>query len=313
MAVDKKIESFLKKHGVKSKYEAKFKVTDIDIEASRRNQVRTGMPVDEDQALVYAIAMDSGEDFPPIVLDGRRLPKGKATVIDGNHRLKAITDVLNHKVTEAYVVTDATDLQMLRLMFKANQTNGLALTMQDRIRHAAMLVAHGATQKDAAADIGIPTSRLNNYLKRQETENRLMALGVKRLDRLPDTTMTRLSAIRDDDVLKELASTVIRHRIAMPELERFIPKLRQERLKESQLKMVQELTSAYEREEAVRGGEGTPIKRMPAIVTRLRRDTGSVLRVTDSELSAVPKELRTDLKVACQNAARRLHQLADQL
>ncbi len=313
MATDKKIEQFLRKHGVKFEYRAKLKITDIDIESSRRNQVRTGQHVDDDQVLVYGIAMDSGDTFPPIIVDGRKMPKGKGTVVDGNHRLKAITDCLELKTCEAYVITDATELQMLRLLFKSNQTNGLALTMDDRVRHAAILVAHGATQKDAATDIGIPHTRLQTFLKRQDTENRLTALGVKRIDKMTDTVLTRLSSVRDDDVMKELATTVIRYTVPTQEFERFLPKLNKERTKEGQVKLVKELANAYEREEKVRGGKGSPIKRLPAVVTTLRRATGSLLRLTDSEVQTVPAELKADLEVACRNSAQRLIKIADQL
>lgn len=312
MARDKKVEAFLKKLGVKYEYQPKFKITDIDIEASRRNQVRTGAHVNDEQVLVYGIAMDSGEDFPPIVVH-RLNPKNKAIVDDGNHRLKAITDVLELKHVEAYVVTEATELQILRLQFKANQTNGLALSMEDRVRHALILVAHGATQKDAAADIGIPVSRVQIALRQQETENRLTAMGVKRIDKLGPTHLNRLGNIKNDDVLRDMATTVIRHRIPVSDVDKFVTKLNKERTVEGQKKLINELGDSFVQDEKVRGGPDSPVKRIPAVVSGLRRTTASILRVTDAELAGVPKELRKDLLVRVQDASVRLQEIAKKL
>jgi ParB-like chromosome segregation protein Spo0J len=313
MARDKTIEKFLNDQGVKWQYDARFTISRIDIDASRRNQVRTGDHVDEDQVIVYAAAMENGEMFPPIVLDGTRLPRGKAVVADGNHRLKAAKDLMDVATIESYVITEATELQLLLTMFKGNAKNGLSLSRQDRIRHALILVANGATQKKAAEAIGIPTLWVSTAARRQESVNRLMALGVRNITRLADNHLTRFSSIRSNELLKPLAEVIIRHRISTADADRFITRLNKERSQEAQLKLVDEWRKVFEADEIIRGGKETPIEKMPLVVGRIKRVASLVSSISVKELRTVPKEIRGELAERAKFAGEQMIELSSKL
>lgn len=311
MAKDEKVEAFLNSHQVKWEYHPKFKISDIDIPASRTNQARVAKPVNEDQVLVYGLAMENGTNFPAIVLH-RRSAKGKAIVIDGNHRLAAAVDLGSAKTIDAYEVKGASEMEILRLTFKANEDNGLALTMDDRIRHALALVAYGASQKAAAADMGIPETRVAKELKKAEAYNRLVQVGVKGLDRLAGSTIARLGSVRSDVVLEALGKGAVTHKLGVADVDQIVTTINKERTEQGQLKLVEEEFKRREKDTSAVGGPKSPV-RLPRIVTNLRRVTNGVMNLDEKDLKAIPRDLKKSIGMRCLESAEKLSALGQKL
>ena len=310
LAQNAEVEAHLDEHGVEWEYHAKFKVSEIDIAASHTNQARVSKPVDEDQVLVYALAMEKGDEFPPVVVH-RKSKGGKAIVINGNHRVAA-AKMLDKKVIEAYEVTEATEMQILLLTFTANDKQGLALTMHDRVRHAIALVAYGASQKEAADQMGIKVTVLSKELKKAEAYNRLVALGVKRLEKLPGTSVARLGAITQNPVLKSAAEAVIKTGMSVIDVDAMVVEIRKERSEEDQMMIIKERIQDWDDEQKAVGGPKSPVK-VPPIVSNIKRVTNTVEKFDKADLKAIPRDLRADLAVRTASAATKLAAMSSSL
>lgn len=311
MARDPEIEKFLDAHGVKWHFDEKFKVSDVDIPASRTNQARIQAPIDDEQVLIYSIAMEAGEEFPPLILQ-RKTARAKAIIVDGNHRLTAKVDMLEKKTFESYVVVGGTDLQNLLLTFKANEKNGLALTLDDRVRHAITLVAYGAKPHDAAKDMGIKLERLQNEIRKAESYNRLSSLGVKRLDRLSGTAISALYGITNDPVLKEIGDMAVDYSFTAADVQDVVATVKLKRSEADQLRVVRDEKARRKKDRDAVGGPKSPVK-TPRVVTALRRITNSAVNVKSRELKSIPRELRGDLALRCTEASQRLETVAKDL
>ena len=205
LAKNEAVETWLKSHGASYDFKT-IKLDQIDKVASHRNQARVSGPINEETVLLYGAAVESGDQFPPLVVSQRR--DGKYVVIDGNHRVAAY-ELNNVGQSEAYVASDINETQRLLLTFEANTKHGLATGLQERLRQAVNLVEMGSSIPSAAKNLGVPEGRVQAAVQQFRTDKRLAQMAVPRWDRLPATARRRLYNIRNDEVLKEAATLAV--------------------------------------------------------------------------------------------------------
>jgi ParB-like chromosome segregation protein Spo0J len=237
MAQVEATETWLKSHG------ATFTFTNINLEqvdkvASHRNQARVSGPINDETVVLYAAAIEQGDQFPPLVVHQKK--DGKFVVIDGNHRVAAY-ELNDIQTSEAYVVSDINETQRLVLTYESNAKHGLPTGLQERLRQAINMVEMGATMIDASKTLGLPFTRVQNSVAQFKTDKRLTQLGVSRWDRIPTTSRRRLSAIASNKVLEETAKLAVESQMTGTEIENLVVRINSKKGSESdQLAMVEQ-------------------------------------------------------------------------
>jgi ParB family chromosome partitioning protein len=198
-------ESKLKEFG------ASFTVKDISMSSvnwaeSSKNHARADKPIVEDMVEDYALAMESGDAFPMIVL--MLIPGRKDyIVISGNHRFKA-TELLGEKTIKAYVATsdDPAALDVLPRIF--NRGHGLRQNKDEAIRNAIWSInAHHMTIQRAAELFGIKTDSISRQIK-IETSRAVLASGGVKEHRINNSAIYKLSSVALDNVMIALGRIV---------------------------------------------------------------------------------------------------------
>lgn len=288
---DPKIEAWLDSNEVEYIFLPQLNFAIIDRQRSLHNQARVGAPLVDDQVLVYAEAKAKGSIFPPIVAceePGRAL----LTILDGNHRLGS-DDLLGVETGPAYVVKNASEVQILRLTYTANHTNGLALTIEDRLNHAAHLMAvAGTTQKAAAELTGVPPKRLASFMAIREARSRHRSLGLQEHKSI--TALERLGAIRSDEVLRAAAPVAVQ--MSVDDVNQLVTAVNRARSETDQMAIVATI-------EALQKAERKAVASMPAgprlrstadritwVVNRLGKLPGKV------EVESIPAPIQRNLR-----------------
>src|SRR5436309_445987 len=121
---DQRTEAFLERGGWKWKFHEKVELVKIDIQHSAENPARLARKIDDERVLQYAEEMESGVDFPAVVLlspsDREVLPFDVAT---GMHRLSA-ADTAGLLSLDAYIITEADHFRREILIRQLNSIEG---------------------------------------------------------------------------------------------------------------------------------------------------------------------------------------------
>lgn len=250
MARNEATETWLKSHGATYDFKT-INLDQIDKVASHRNQARVSGPINDETVILYGAAIESGDEFPPLVVNQRR--DGKFVVIDGNHRVAAY-ELNNVEQVEAYVVSDITETQRLLLTFEANTKHGLATGLQERLRQAVNLVEMGASMIEAAKNLGLPMSRVQSAVQQFRTDKRLQQLGVQRWDRIAPTTRRRLYNVRSDKVTAAIATLAVESQMSGPDVDSLVVRINGLRDETKQLDLVEAERELRKDEIKVSGG-----------------------------------------------------------
>jgi hypothetical protein len=198
-------ESKLKEFG--ATYTVKdIPVSSINWKESSKNHARADKPITDELVEDYALAMESGDIFPMIVV--MLIPGSKEyIVLSGNHRFKA-ADLKGEKTIKAYVISsdEASALDVLPRIF--NRGHGLRQTKDEAIRNAIWTInAHSMTIQRAAELFGLKPDAIAKQIKIEHTRAILESGGVK-AHRIPNTAIHRLSAVALDNVMIALGRIV---------------------------------------------------------------------------------------------------------
>lgn len=302
-------EKWLQSHGMDFSLR-EVHITDIDREASHRNQARVGAPVNDDTVLLYATAMEKGDDFPAAV--GYRRKDGKAVVIDGNHRIAA-ADLRGMSSYPMYVIENPSDVQIRMLTYEANTKHGLPTGLDERVQQAMHLVHLGSKPEEAARMLGVPKNRLEGALRVTKADQRAADLQInKRWVNLPKSIRIRLDSIQNDNVFHALSELTLTTGIKTQEMDKIIPRVRSKRTEKDQMAVVAEEFSRRKEEVRVTAHNrfGLP-PRIQSVVAASR----TIVRVdVDTFTSAdIGADLKARIRVQLLEASRRLEELADSL
>lgn len=295
---DPRIEKWLDDHGVTYGL-VTLDLSTIDRETSRHNQARF-KALDENVVIQYAEATARGDVFPAIVV---YRVGDRYLVIDGNHRTAAF-DLNDRNDAVAYVVDDPSPAQVTTLTFEANTRHGLPTSQDERIQQAIYLIELGSiSQIQAATMLSVPLGVLKHAYERYKADQRLSGLGLKRIERIPQTTRVRLGNLRSDVVLREMFQLTIDAGLRTEDVGALVKEINALRSEKEQLGVV-----AREREtrsgsiKATAGGR-VPI---PQQVITLQRVTSTLNRASPKGLAEalkhVPPEMRGDIIRACSSS-----------
>jgi hypothetical protein len=270
---------------------ATLKIADIDRKQSELNQARISKPIDEDQVVMYAEAMERGDKFPPIVV----YQQGSTYIVmDGNHRVAAADMTKDETTIQAYVVKDPAAAQVQAFTYEANTKHGLPTSLQDRLRQAIHLINRGShTAVQAARQLGIPLNTLRSALDQYQADKRFEALGVKKFQSLTSTAKRRLDSIHSDPVLRASAELVLDAGIGSEDVTRIVRDVNALRSEREQLAYI-----SKERESRAGIIKATAGGRMPVpqpLVT-LARMTSTLNRMDVSDLLKSLHEMPSDVR-----------------
>jgi predicted transcriptional regulator len=300
------IEGWLRKRGQDPTFDPAFPVGDIDIGRSQKNQARLINPLDEELVAQYAIDMKAGDEFPPIVVWADR--KGNV-LISGIHRTMAALEA-NIDTLPAWVVTPDTQAQVSVLTYEANTTHGKATAIMERVQQAMFLIDTGVTATDAAKLLHVAPKDISRYTRIREGRERLKRGGFKRPDRITDTRVERLAALRADDVLMAAANLMKDADLTFEAVNELVVEVNKHRSDADQLATVEKERKRQQNE--IQAKMGGAIK-LPRSIVRISSVVGSAAKLPSpsaKDLKLVPLKYRQDLLAKIKQSQERLSEIA---
>jgi hypothetical protein len=243
---DPKTEQFLDSGSYKWTYVEKVDFSEIDMKASQENPARLYQPVDQERAFSYALAMESGADFPAIVL----LTLDSATsvlpylIATGVHR---VTGAKEHKIRDwfdAYVVAEADSYRRMSLIHRLNILEGYGVSIKDRIAQALQeqLDYPELTLTKLAKDWNLKFDALKQAKAMQTGVDRGRRLGYALDDgRLKPTSIVALNQIHSDKVFDRAARFAITNNVSANDLTNLSKDIKKARGDEAALAIIEHL------------------------------------------------------------------------
>lgn len=272
------IENQLKERGAEFHYVPALDLSKIDRDTSFRNQARVmGKATDDDVVIIYAEAMEKGDEFPPIVV---YLKDGKYINVDGNHRYAA-ANVIDKSTLPAYVIDNPNDSLIAVLTYTMNTQHGFATALAERLLQAVWLIELGVKPQAAATTLRVPLGRVRVAWANSQADKRLAGLGVGRWDSLFQTTRRRLGDIRSDRVLKEAGTLTVRAKLAFSDVDTMVTQINTFRNEKEQVTAIKAFATDFQSQvEQTAGGLFDIPKPIAAISTTLGRlqnvDVGAI-------------------------------------
>jgi hypothetical protein len=179
----------------------KIELSKIDFEKSLKNQVRPISSVVKDTVEDYAIGMELGDVFPPIIVNKEN---GKYIVWDGNHRINAVKTLGWEEYPFGVIVCDSEPCMLSFAGQQLNMINGLPQSREDRIRSAMQMVEiMGSTVKDASKRFKISYDLLQNKILSNKAKIDVYKIvGKFNGDKISDSAAIALRRIKDEDVFQ---------------------------------------------------------------------------------------------------------------
>lgn len=287
--------------------EQPIQLAKIDRGKSLHNQARVGQPLNDDVVLLYAYAMENGEEFPPIVV----YPNGSGTyiVVDGNHRVES-ADLAKREVLPAVIITNATGPMIQSLTYEANTKHGLPTALGERIQQALHLIASGMSLKDAALSLGVPENRVKQAHMIQRTDVRLYRLRREAAGKVPLAVKRRMDSIKSDRVLAALTDLVLNAGLTGDEAGDLVTLINQQREEEEQMLVItREVGRRAARVAATAGGKMT----LPKSLSQLEQAVAAVERVDMEQVAKdfviVGEGMKMVLLAKVMDAHKRLREL----
>lgn len=241
---DPRLEAMLTERQYSWDYAPRMHVSEIDEQASLRNQVRLGQVLDKDTIDRYISDLKDGADFPGVMVNLQ--PNGKFWILDGNHRFQAFKRA-GRKIIPAYIITAANAQALMMLAFEANTRHGLPADQATRIAHGLWLLDHDFTLPQAAKKMGLKESALRGAGYVQAAARRADEAGITRSewDRLSEAVQTRLHQISTNAGFKALTKVAIAAKLGTTDMSKIVVEMNQLRDSEDQVAYANGLMKVY--------------------------------------------------------------------
>ncbi len=212
---DPRVEQWLDKAGVQWHYEANVPLSEVDEDASLKNQARF-KAINSDHVTELAIQVLDGYELPALV--AYRSKQKKLIIVSGNHRFKAYQEAVLKKA-DFYVVDIAHPWVIERITMSANMIESiLPLTMEERIEHAMYMVNKlNMTAESAGREMCLAKSTLGTAMHAEEVKSRLVKMGVEEVSTLPTGTKAALWRIKQDSALLAAAKLAVEAKLSTAE------------------------------------------------------------------------------------------------
>lgn len=206
---DPRVEQWLTREGVEWHWEKAVPLSQVDWEASLKNQAR----------LKVSLIPEHVDELSMVVLDGVQLPDpvgyynkdGHIVIISGNHRVAAYKQINELKLgnieTLAWYIVNSYAWKFDILTRTSNIIEGLPLTMEERVEQAKHFVrVLNFSAVEAGKALGISSKKVNLALEGDDVKERLAKYQFQ--GNVPLTTLCKLYRIKQDNALLETAMLV---------------------------------------------------------------------------------------------------------
>jgi ParB-like chromosome segregation protein Spo0J len=251
---DEALEAFLGRYGIPWRLEV-LNVADIRL-CQGRLSVRD---VDDDTVIRYAMAMEEGQELPPICV----VAAGKAyNIAQGAHRFAA-AQTLGIKELPCIVAEPRADQELWAIVAFANQLNGLPLSKNEAVQIALETMRRfpELTQTSVAAQLGLKQKTLSSAMNAERARKCLMNSGVRMASALPQNTLVRLHALRKSEpVMIEAAKAVVAEKMTDAKAKEFLSAVNREKNDSDRMRAIE----AY-KQPARTSSPASPLKRKAAL------------------------------------------------
>jgi hypothetical protein len=209
---EEKTESYLVRGGFKWSYNKSVPFTEIDFKASEDNPARLNRRIDNDRAFQYAQEMETGVQFPAIVLLNLPQPHDgqKWLIATGVHRYTA-AGAAGIKAHDAYLVTEPDLYRREVLCRQLNALEGQGITVSEQITQVLWLNEHYPSKSitQLTKEWGLKLSTVQAAAGEQRTKVRARSKGwdLERV-KVPQKTSLALGAIQNDNVFEKAVELV---------------------------------------------------------------------------------------------------------
>lgn len=244
---DPRTEAFLDRGQWQWTYDPNVTFDQIDISYSADNPARLNRRIDDERVLQYAEEMQSGVEFPAIILMTPS-DRGEALydVATGMHRLNAADTAQSKapKHIDAYVVTEPDKYRREFLTRSANTIEGRGVSLQEQIMH----IIHLHEQ----FNVSIPTLCKEWHVKEHTVRTHLRAEQARKRARDTagiDLTATKLSltaqgqlnsSIHSDRVFSEAVKFIYNYKPSMSAVDDICKAIKETREEAQALQVVAE-------------------------------------------------------------------------
>jgi len=234
-------ERRLEKSGLAFRLIADYPLDKINISRSRAGQRRLDLAgrTDPDLVVDYALAMERGSQFPPLVLRSRPAAEGGPYLLDGMHRFDAC-QLNNRRTHPAYLVEVPDDREADALERSLNFDNGWRPDKADKpVQALQWMQTHGASITETAARFGLKRDQLQNAWNEAFVRRTLGEHGI-RPEGIPASAIQRLYQFRSElPVFLEIGRLTLNRNLRGIHLDGLIDDLRRCRSQEDRLRTVQ--------------------------------------------------------------------------
>lgn len=217
---DTVVEQILKKEKIPYHYEKDVPLTQINREASLKNQARY-QAIKQEHVDDLIILAASGYALNALV--GYRAKDGYIVLVNGNHRLEAYvqgnqTKQLNITKTDMYILEIANPDVIDRITRTINALNVvLPMTRDEKLEQAKILVlVQNMTHKEAADRLVIPEKSVTSALQAHNVRQRLAKYQFT--NSLTPTTLSKMYRIKQDEALVAIASLAVDAKLSSDEV-----------------------------------------------------------------------------------------------
>lgn len=242
---DLALERKLAERGLQYEFRPGLPLTEVNVEASLKNQVRLREPLNQDTIDRYRVALGRGVVFPAVILSRSKTLRG-LVAYDGNHRIAA-SKSNGRKTIDAYIVNNASEQAMLQLATEANLEHGLPTSKDDRLHAALYLIEGNMSQKDAANLMGLTQTDISLAVSAHRADRRADTVGILRTqwDKLSPNITRRLGNVSTDEGFAALTQLTIGAKLKAGEVQEAVDTMRDIRSSRGQVEYVESLRTAY--------------------------------------------------------------------
>ncbi len=304
---DPKVEQWLTREMVQFEYVSSIAISDIDLEASLKNNSRVGNRLIPWLHERYTVAAKSGDEFPAIIVYRLAPGPAKFRIVEGNHRAHGYLSAGKTSI-DAYVI-QATMPVIDVLTRSANAMVGVATTPEDNLNQAIYSVSRGYQNIGQASEsFNVTLNSLQSALLANKAKERLAGLrvGKAKPDDLSTFRLQRLNTIPNDPALKAAAAVALSSQLTSDQFDDLITAVKAQRSEEYMLLAVEEFKAKpgiVAQEVATKGGthrapknlqDRNKINRVLNIMDKILEDYTSPteLHLGREEILAIQKRLR---------------------
>jgi ParB-like chromosome segregation protein Spo0J len=201
MNADTHAEAAFKRHAVKWTVKQDVVLADFHLTDGTKQNIRPA-GIDDDRVMQYALSMEQGDEFPPVV---SFVAKGKRLVLGGCHRIEA-AKLAGLKTLDTYDVDldqqrDERTIEVLQRVL--NMYHGGGFGKDERIQHGLRFVALGFSQEDAARMALLKPAMLRSRIDAMKAHARAVEEGVPPPKQ--EMALVELGRVKQPEFFKGLA------------------------------------------------------------------------------------------------------------